>query len=248
LVEAGAELALGDLKDKESLYPACKGVGTVITTANSMQRGGADNPQTVDLEGNLNLVDAARAAGVKHFVFVSMNIADPKSPVPFAQAKGRAEEYLRSSNIPYTIVAPNAFMEVWFGLAVCKPAMEGLPVTLVGSGKRKHSFISAVDVAEFVIGSVDNPRAINRRLLLGGPEPVSFSDAVEKCEKLLKRKIPIEVAAPGQPIPTLPEALWEAFASFDMFDSPIEMFQLAAEFNIKLTSMKDFMERFLNVH
>jgi uncharacterized protein YbjT (DUF2867 family) len=247
LVEAGAKLALGDLKDKKSLYPACEGVGTVITTANSMQRGGPDNPQTVDLEGNFNLIDAAKAAGVKHFIFVSMNIADPKSPVPFARAKGRAEEYLRSSNIPYTIVAPNAFMEVWLGMAVCKPAMEGLPVTLVGSGKRKHSFISAVDVAKFVISSVDNPRAINRRLLIGGPEPVSFSDAVETCEQLLKRKIPIEVAAPGQPVPALPAALWGAFASFDMFDSPIEMVQLASEFNIKLTSMKDFMERFLSL-
>jgi uncharacterized protein YbjT (DUF2867 family) len=247
LVEAGAGLALGDLKNKESLYPACKGVNTVITTANSMQRGGPDNPQTVDLEGNFNLIDSAKSAGVKHFIFVSMNIADVKSPVPFVQAKGRAEEHLRSSNVPYTIVAPNAFMEVWLGLAVCKPAMEGLPVTLVGSGRRKHSFISAVDVAKFVVNSVDNPRAINRRLLIGGPEPVSFRDAVETCGKLLKREIPIEVAAPGQPIPALPEALWGVFAGFDMFDSPMEMSQLASEFNIKLTSMKDFMEGFLHV-
>lgn len=42
LVEAGAEPTPGDLKDRASLDAACAGVDTVITTANSAQRGGAD--------------------------------------------------------------------------------------------------------------------------------------------------------------------------------------------------------------
>ena len=64
LRQAGAQVVLGDLKDRASLDAACRGVETVITTANSARRGGEDNPQTVDLEGNRNLIDAAKAAGV----------------------------------------------------------------------------------------------------------------------------------------------------------------------------------------
>ncbi len=60
LVEAGAESAMGDLKDPASLAAACRGVEQVIATANSAQRGGEDNPETVELRGNRSLIDAAR--------------------------------------------------------------------------------------------------------------------------------------------------------------------------------------------
>src|SRR5207249_777416 len=92
LVEAGAQVVLGDLKQRGSLDAACEGVDTVITTANSAARGGEDNPQTVDLQGNRHLIDEARAAGVKQFIFVSVLAADPNSPIPFIQAKGNTED------------------------------------------------------------------------------------------------------------------------------------------------------------
>src|SRR2546430_2638887 len=69
LVEAGAQAVFGDLKDRASLDVACQGIDTIITSATSLERGGEDNPQTVELEGNRNLIDAAKAAGVNHFIF-----------------------------------------------------------------------------------------------------------------------------------------------------------------------------------
>src|SRR3712207_4114174 len=72
LAEAGAHPVHGDLRDRASLDTALEGIETVITTANSAGRGGADNPQSVDLEGNRNLIEAAREAGVERFVFVSL--------------------------------------------------------------------------------------------------------------------------------------------------------------------------------
>src|SRR5438128_1605158 len=69
LVESGAQTVFGDLKDPASLYAACQGIDSVITSATSLERGGDDNPQTVENEGNRSLIDAAKAAGVKHFIF-----------------------------------------------------------------------------------------------------------------------------------------------------------------------------------
>src|SRR3712207_6813787 len=83
LVEAGAQPVFGDLKDRSSLDPAVEGIDTVVTTANSASRGGDDTVQSVDLEGNRNLVEAAAQAGVKHFIFTSALGADASSPVPF---------------------------------------------------------------------------------------------------------------------------------------------------------------------
>jgi uncharacterized protein YbjT (DUF2867 family) len=59
LITSGARPVYGDLKDRGSLDRACEGIKTVVTTANSVMRGGEDTIQTVDLEGNRNLVDAA---------------------------------------------------------------------------------------------------------------------------------------------------------------------------------------------
>jgi uncharacterized protein YbjT (DUF2867 family) len=70
LIEAGAQPVYGDLRDRASLDAAVEGVQTVVSTANSALRGGEDNPQTVDLEGNRSLIEASREAGVEHFVFV----------------------------------------------------------------------------------------------------------------------------------------------------------------------------------
>ncbi len=246
LAAAGAQVVLGDLKERPSLDPACRGIQAVITTANSVQRGGEDTPQTVDLEGNRNLIDAARAAGVQHFIFMSVAIADANSPVPFVAAKGKTEEYLRASGLPYTILAPNAFMEFWVGVYIGLPALHGQPVTIVGEGRRKHSFIAAADVARFTLASLGNPQATNRKWFLGGPEPVSLREAVAAYERVLGKSIPVQSVPPGQPVPHLPEGAWGLAAALDTYDSPIEMAETARAFGIKLTTLEEFVRRSVN--
>ncbi len=244
MVETGAEPVIGDLKNPKSLGPACKGVTTLITTATSAKRGGDDNVQTVDLEGNRNLIEAAKAAGVKQFIFVSANIADPGSQIPLMAAKGATEDRLRASGIPYTIIAPDAFMQVWVAMVVGVPAVSGRPVTFVGTGKRKHSFISDGNVADFIIASIGNPRAVNQKLFLGGPEALSFIDAAKAFEKAVGHKVPVQSFSPGQPIPGFPDAMVQLITGFDMYDSVIDMNELSKSFGIKLTSMEEFAKAF----
>ncbi len=243
LVEAGAQVVLGDLKQRDSLDAACQGVDTVITTANTAARGGEDTVQTVDLEGNRHLIDEACAAGVKQFIFVSVLAADANSPVPFIQAKGKTEDYLRASGLPYTIIAPNAYMEIWIAGVVGMPAMMGQPVTIVGGGRRKHSFISAGDVAAFILAAIGNPAAINQKLLLGGPHPLSFRDAVAIYERVLGHQIQVRSVAPGEPVPGLPEMMAQLLAGLDTYDSPIDMTETARTFGIQLTPLEEVARR-----
>lgn len=240
LVAAGAQAVRGDLKDRASLDRACAGVNTVITTANSALRGGDDNRQTVDLDGNRNLVDAAKQAGVAQFIFVSANGADPNSPVPFLAAKGRTEQHLQASGMSYTIIAPEAFMEVWMGMVVGGPAMANQPVTVVGSGNRRHTFISARDVAGFTVASVNNPAAVNRTLVIGGPQSLSFREAAQAFGQVLGREVAVQSVAPGQPIAGFPQVVADIMAGLDMHDSVIDMTALSREFGITLTSVDDF--------
>ena len=243
LAKAGAQVVLGDLKQPDSLDAACQGADTVITTANSAARGGEDTVQTVDLEGNRHLIDAARAAGVKQFIFVSVLTADAHSPVPFLQAKGQTEDSLRESGLPYTILAPNGYMEVLLAGVVGIPALMGQPVTIVGGGRRKHSFISLGDVAAFILAVIDNPAAINQKLLLGGPQPLSFRDAVAIYERVLGHQIPVRSVAPGESVPGLPPMVAQFLAGLDTYDSPIEMTETARTFGVQLTPLEEVARR-----
>jgi len=243
LRQAGAELAVGDLKDAGSLEAACRGVSVVITTANSARRGGGDNPQSVDLEGNRHLVNAAKTADVRQFIFVSALGASPNSPVPFLAAKGTTEQHLRASGVPFTIISPTAFMEVWTSRLVGAPALAGQPVTLVGEGRRRHSFISAGDVASFVVAAVGHPAAINAQIVIGGPQALSFRDVVRVYERELGREIPVRSVRPGEPIPGVPEAVWGIAASFDTYDSAIEMTAASRTFGVSLTPLEEIVRR-----
>jgi uncharacterized protein YbjT (DUF2867 family) len=143
----------------------------------------------------------------------------------------------------YTIIAPNFFMEFWIAVIVGVPALEGRPVTVVGSGERVHSFISIEDVASFTVAVVDNPAAENQRLVLGGPEPLSFRDAVGVFEDVLGRKIPVRSVPPGEPMPVLSDAVAGIAAAMDTFDSPVEMTAKARTYGVALTPLEAVARR-----
>jgi uncharacterized protein YbjT (DUF2867 family) len=245
LVQAGAELAEGDLKDPPSLRRACTGVATVITTANSAGRGGSDTVESVEIEGNRHLVDAAAASGVDHFIFISALGAAEDSPIPFMRGKALAEHYLRESGVPFTILQPNIFLDVWAGMLVLGPAATGRPVTLIGEGMRRHAMIAVRDVASFTIACVGNAAAHNRTLMLGGPEAVSWRDVVAVCSRVLGREIPVVTVTPAEGLPGLPETVSQLAAIFESYDSVLPMEDVAAEFGVRMTTVEEFVRQAL---
>ena len=243
LVEGGAEACIGDLKDPESLAAACEGVSSVVTTANSAARGGEDTVDSVDRQGNRNLLDAAKAAGVEQFVFTSAQVASLESPVPLFKAKAETEEYLRDSGLNHTIIAPNAFADIWVAFVVGAPIMAGMPVTLVGEGTRKHSFIAAQDVAAFAAAMVGHPAAVNKRFELGGPEPISFRDAAALYGDVLGREIQVHAVPIGTQVEHLPPFIAEALPAFEFFDSPIHMESTARTFGVTMTPVETLVRQ-----
>lgn len=247
LVAAGAGPVAGDLKAPASLRAACSGVDVVVTTATSGSRGGDDTADSVDLHGNRELIDAASAAGVQQFVFVSTIAADEASPIPLLRAKALSEAYLRQSGVTYTILASHTLLDVLVPLVVGRPAELGRPVTLIGEGRRLHSFVAAQDVAAFGAATVWHPEATNRRILIGGPRPVSWRDVVSTYERELGRHIPIRSISAGELLPDLPavpglaEVVSSMVAALGSFDFPIEMTETAATFGVELTSLEQFV-------
>lgn len=237
---AGARVAFGDLTDRVSLDRACRDCAAVVTTA-SVSKTGTDSIENVDLHGNQELIAAARTAGVRHFVFVSTISASADSPIPLFRAKGEAELRLREGPIAYTILQPNAFMDVWFPMLVEMPAFAGRPITLVGESRRKHSFVAEKDVAAFAVAALSTPAARNQTIVIGGPDAVTLRDVVKEYEKAAGRSFPVRSVAPGDPIPGVPEPVWGLAAALETYDSPIPMGETSRIYGVRLTNVGDFV-------
>jgi uncharacterized protein YbjT (DUF2867 family) len=241
LVDAGAQPITGDLKDRTSLDRACDGIDVVITTANSAQRGGDDNPRTVDLEGNRNLIEAAKAVGTEQFIYVSAYGCDVDSPVPFMQAKAQTEIALRESGLPYTILAPTIFMDIWIPMIVGMALQQARPVVLIGEGQNKHSFIAVKDVAAYAVAAIDHPSAIDQSIPLGGPEPVSWRNIIDVSERALDRSIPVRTVPIGQPLPGYPETITGLMTSLEMYEAIIPMESTTRTFGVPQTTVEEFV-------
>ena len=245
LVAAGAQPVTGDLKDPSSLRAACAGVDAVLTTANSMGRGGDDTVESVDRVGNGNLVDAATAEGVRRFVFTSVLGASPEHPAPFVRAKGETEQRLRASGMAWTVLQPDALMDTWVPIVVGGPALAGQPVTLVGEGRRRHSFVAMRDVVAYAIAALDRRHAEGQTLLIGGPQALTWHEIVEAFQQELGRAVPVRTVPPGHPVPGLPDFVTQLLAVLDTYDSPIDVSELATSYGVTPTPIAEFVRGFV---
>lgn len=190
LEELGAEIVIGELRDAASLAEACTGTATVISGATTIQSLGSDAISAVDRDGQLALVDAARNAGVRHFIYVSYT-RNVDTNDPLTLAKRSVEDQLRASGMAFTILRPSYFMEMWLGPALGWEFAEDR-VRVLGSGEQRVSWISAADVIAAVVASVDNPVAYGLTIELGGPDTVSPLEVVRLAETMTGRKIAVE--------------------------------------------------------
>lgn len=187
LRNAGVEIVAGDLRDPASLAKACVGAEKVLAAAHAFLGRGNNIPEKVDWAGNRHLIDAAKAAGVKHFVFTSALGAGADHPVDFFRIKYQVEEYLRHSGLSYTILRPAPFMEMWAEL-IGQPVVTGGKATIFGRGKTPVNFVSVEDVARFAKIALENESAKKQIISIGGPENLTVEQVVEIFERVCGRR------------------------------------------------------------
>ncbi len=251
LEQQGAEVVSGDLRNPASLLSACQGVEQVVAVAHALVGKGVNNPRTVDDAGNRQLIDAAKAAGVKHFVFVSVRGASPDSPLEFFRIKYRTEEYLQASGLSFTIMHPSAFMDLWAEL-VGQPLVEQGKTTIFGRGTNPINFVAVEDVARFVGIALEDARARNRVIEVGGPENLTLNQLAGFFERASRRQAKIRhIPLPMmrimtilmQPInPALSRQI-RAGIYMDTADLRYDMTRTASEFGIQLTPLEELARR-----
>jgi uncharacterized protein YbjT (DUF2867 family) len=253
LEQRGAEIFIGDLQQERDIQKACQGVQCVISAhgSNELNRG---KPEAIDYRANIDLIDAAKAAGVQHFVFVSVLGADRGyEDAPVFKAKWAVEQYLRASGLNYTILRPSGFASDLI------PAAERFQQTgiylLIGDPKIRTSIVSTDDLARMAIEAVNVEEVRNQVLPVGGPEAF----AREEIPKLFGRIFNREPLIINPPLGALdgvrallglvnPEAqkglgTVRSLLANEFFCTPTEIQHLETLFNFKLETLESFIRR-----
>lgn len=179
----GAEVMPGDLRDPLACACACQGADQVFVAAHAFNSTGQNVPRTVDGAGNRHVIDAARQAGVAHFVFTSIAGARPDHPVDIFRFKYEAEQYLRASGLRYTILRPTAFMELWATI-IGEPIARRGQALIFGRGVNPINFVSVADVARFALLALQDEQARDQLIEVGGPENLSLLQFAESIERV----------------------------------------------------------------
>lgn len=248
LQEWGVEAVVGDLRDPASLAAACQGVHGVISTVTTVRsRQPGDDFGATDQQGQLNLVDAAEAAGVRRFLYISYS-GNVVSDDPLTRAKRAVEQRLRSSRLTYTIVRPSLFMEVWLSplLGFDFPNTRAV---VYGSGDQPISWISQADVAAFAVHCLHRAAAENATVELGGPEALSPLQAVRIFEQVGGRRFEVqrvpEVALRARKA-AAPDAMSEVFAALTLAyaaGDPIPMAETLRTYPLRLRTVREHAQR-----
>lgn len=250
LKKLGAEIIIGDVRDRQSLDRACQGIEKIFTASHSFEGKGKSSPQIVDGQGNRNLIDAAKAAGVKHFVFTSALGARPDHPVDFFRLKYQTEQYLQASGLSYTILRPAAFMESWVEM-IARPMLDTGKATIFGAGKNPVNYVAAADVARFAQIGLENPAAKNQILEIGGPENFSTRQIIEIIEritgKMAKRNYtPIPVMKVMKILTRLFNPIMSrmitAGINFDTTDQTFDMTAILKKYPMTLTRLEEYIQ------
>ena len=184
----GARPVRGDLGDADSIEFAVRGVRAVVAAAHGMLGRGDGASELIDDAGHRMLIDAAKNAGVEHFVYTSAMGASLDHPIDFWRTKAGVEQYLVDSGMAYTIIRPTAFMDMHAYQLIGKPVTEGKRVMLFGKGRNPRNFVAAEDVAKAVNGALQVPALRGQTIDIGGPENLSGHQVIETFERVSGRK------------------------------------------------------------
>jgi uncharacterized protein YbjT (DUF2867 family) len=162
LATAGAQIVHGDLDDPSSYRSALAGAYGVFSVQNFAEVG-----YDREVREGAALADAAKAAGVNHFVYSSVASAHRKTGLPHFESKWSIEQHVRAIGIPHTIFRPVFFMDNWqvFGREYILAGTLSLPL----SPSTNLQQIAVDDIGAFVTLAFEHPdRWLGRELDIAG--------------------------------------------------------------------------------
>jgi uncharacterized protein YbjT (DUF2867 family) len=205
LAHQGVEVVKGNMEDPASLEPALRGVYGVYSVQDFWSVG-----VKREVQQGKNLADAAKKAGVLHFVYSSAGGAERNTGIDHFESKWEVENYVRKLGLPATMIRPAGFMENYYIDQVEIGILKGKLMDPI-RGDKPYQTIASDDIGAFVALAFERPKEfIGMELEIAGSELTNL-EAAQVFSRVLGRPVKFQKL----PMPIVRLALGKEF--YQMF-------------------------------
>jgi len=201
------DITLAGITDRRGVRASLVGIETIIHLAVIEGQGGSDHRLELEVAGTQNIAEAAAEAGIKRLFFLSHIGVDRGSAYPAMQMKALAEEQIRNSRVPYTILRTALLFGRQDNFTTSLAMLLGISPLLFpipGDGSTLLQPLWVDDLATAITWALDEPSTIDKTIEIGGPEYISFKQILRM---IMKASSAPRILIPARP-PYLRTGAW----------------------------------------
>src|SRR5579885_3590814 len=181
LENLGIEIVQGDFDDRESLDRALEGCYGVFSVQNFHTEG-----YVGEVRQGKALADAAKAAGVRHFVYSSVGNANRNTGIPHFESKWEVEQHLQQIRIPHTVLRPVFF---YFNYEDMRTSINQGILAMPLAPDTKLCQVSEDDYGRIVASVFEDPETFLGRQLDVASSDLSPHEVTERFTRVLARPV-----------------------------------------------------------
>ncbi len=193
---SSALIFIGDMTDPASMLPAVAGVEGIIHCAATTSQSAPDweLSRKTNVQGTADLIRAAERTGKPRWIQISSMSAHEGSTSVYGRTKFEADQIVRASLLPWTILQPSIIYGPGEKGLVGKTVkiMRKLPVLpVVGSGRELLRPVYVADVAKATLDCLDHPATLGKSYMIGGAAEMTFDEFMAKLAKAIGVRRPM---------------------------------------------------------
>jgi uncharacterized protein YbjT (DUF2867 family) len=232
--KAGAEVVKGDMTNQADLQAALRGICGVFAMSTPFEAG-----MDAEVRQGVLLADAAKQAGVAHYVYTSVGSAHRHTGIPHFESKWEVEQHIAKIGLPATILRPVFFMENFTAFA--KPSPEGV-LTMPMRPDRKLAMVAVRDIGQFGAAAFSRPKDfLGEAIDLGGDE-LTIPEVATLLTKVTGRSIRFQEFPLDQVEAAMGHDLAKMFRWFNDVGYAIDVPAVTRKFGIPLTSFTEWVK------
>ncbi len=239
--------------DAASLQSAMEGVDCVIHLAGILIENKHSNYASANVAATAAVVEAAKAQSAKHIIFISVVGASPESRNAYFRSKGSAEEIVKASGIPSTVLRTPILMGAGTaGGNSLLNAANNPQTKVLGGGTYTMRPLDTDDLSAALVKLSLAEANTTRTLELVGPEPIQYCDLIKKTAKLMDKdvevgSVPVWIAKLGSAVTSTLKGGGITPTVIDVITIDEKVDQNAdKEIGIELTSLEQTLTKIIN--
>lgn len=232
--QAGAEVVKGNLTNSSDLQAALRGVHGVFAMSTPFEAG-----MDQEVRQGIMMADAAKQAGIAHYVYTSVGSAHRNTGIPHFETKWKVEQHIRQIGLPATVLRPVWFMENFTTFS--KPSAEGI-VMMPMRAEKKLAMVALRDIGEFGAAAFMRPNDfLGQAIDLAGDE-LTMQEVAAQLSKVTGRSIQFQALPLEQAEAALGYDLATMFRWFNEVGYQINVAALKQTFGIPLTTFAEWIK------